>query len=281
MRKNNKENNHSVGFEFGKNWKRFLSLLDEERIAAAEESFKTMLGINDLKGKSLLDIGSGSGLFSLAARRLGARVHSFDCDLESAACTAELKERYFPEDENWIVESGSALDRAYLASLGQFDVVYSWGVLHHTGAMWEALENVAMLVRDGGRLFISIYNDQGGASRRWRTVKKFYNRSGRIMKALISISVFLFFEVRSALIKIVRFQNPLPFRVWRDRKKRRGMSVWIDAVDWAGGYPFEVAKPEDIFKFYFHRKFMLTGLKTCAGSLGCNEFVFVKLTNTV
>lgn len=100
MEKTIKESSCSGGFEFGRNWKRFLSLLDEERIAAAEESFKTMLETNDLKGKSLFDIGSGSGLFSLAARRLGASVRSFDCDPESVACTAELKKRYFPEDKN-------------------------------------------------------------------------------------------------------------------------------------------------------------------------------------
>src|SRR5437763_14715558 len=114
-------------FEFGKNWAAFLSVLDEERIAKAEESLKEMLEVETLEGKTFLDIGSGSGLFSLAARRLGARVHSFDYDSSSFACTQELRNRYFPGDPNWRVEQGSALDAEYLRSLGSFDIVYSWG----------------------------------------------------------------------------------------------------------------------------------------------------------
>ena len=100
-----------------------------------------MLEMDDLTGKTFLDIGSGSGLFSLAARRLGAKVHSFDFDSNSYGCTMELRKRYFDGDGNWKVEQGSALDRNYIESLGKFDIVYSWGVLHHTGAMWTALEN--------------------------------------------------------------------------------------------------------------------------------------------
>jgi 2-polyprenyl-6-hydroxyphenyl methylase/3-demethylubiquinone-9 3-methyltransferase len=72
----------------------------------------------------------------LAARRLGATVHSFDYDPQSVACTAELKRRYFPEDGAWRVEEASVLDQDYLRRLGQFEVVYSWGVLHHTGVLW-------------------------------------------------------------------------------------------------------------------------------------------------
>ena len=87
-------------FEFGKNWGRFLAVLNDERISEAEASLKSMLKVEGLTGKSFLDIGSGSGLFSLAARRLGARVHSFDYDPQSVACTAELKRRYFEGDEN-------------------------------------------------------------------------------------------------------------------------------------------------------------------------------------
>src|SRR5438552_3724974 len=132
-------------FEFGKNWARFLAILDEERIIEAEQSLVQMLNLTNLEEKSFLDVGSGSGLFSLAARRLGARVHSFDYDPQSVACTEFLRERHFPVDPDWTVEQGSVLDRCYLRRLGTFDIVYSWGVLHHTGAMWQALRNVASL----------------------------------------------------------------------------------------------------------------------------------------
>ena len=164
-------------FEFGKNWSLFLSGIDEDRIRVAVESLQQYLGVNDLRGKTFLDVGCGSGLFSLAARRLGARVHSFDYDPESVACGLELRRRFDNDSPDWTVEEGSALDPEYLKSLGAFDVVYSWGVLHHTGAMWQALENVISLVAPGGKLFIAIYNDQGTISRRWTAVKKVYNRT--------------------------------------------------------------------------------------------------------
>src|SRR5437868_5120896 len=128
-------------FEFGENWRRFLEQLTAERIADAEQSLRNVLELPDLEGRTFLDIGSGSGLFSLAARRLGARVFSFDYDPQSVACSLELRRRYFDGDPDWRIEEGSALDRDYIASLGQFDIVYSWGVLHHTGAMWNALGN--------------------------------------------------------------------------------------------------------------------------------------------
>jgi 2-polyprenyl-3-methyl-5-hydroxy-6-metoxy-1,4-benzoquinol methylase len=263
-------------FEFGKNWQRFLSVLNEERISEAEKSLKQMLEIDDLNGKSFLDIGSGSGLFSLAARRLGAKVQSFDYDPTSVACTMELKRHYFPDGEDWAVEEGNVLDVNYLKSLGQFDIVYSWGVLHHTGAMWEALGNISGLNVKGGKLFISIYNDQGNTSRRWRALKKFYNRSSKPIKLMIILGVGLMSQTYAALVRLSQRQNPLPFKAWAEKKENRGMSVWYDLVDWVGGYPFEVAKPEEVFDFYRKRGFELSRLKTCGGGLGCNEFVFIR-----
>jgi len=126
-------------FAFGDNWLRFLSVLDEERICEAEESLQRVLKLDSLEGRSFLDVGSGSGLFSLAARRLGATVRSIDYEPQSVACTEELRRRYFRDDARWAVEQASALDPDYLGKIGQFDIVYLWGVLHHTGQMWRAL----------------------------------------------------------------------------------------------------------------------------------------------
>jgi 2-polyprenyl-6-hydroxyphenyl methylase/3-demethylubiquinone-9 3-methyltransferase len=263
-------------FEFGKNWDRFLSLLDDSRIAAAEESLRRMLEVENLSGKRFLDIGSGSGLFSLAARRLGASVYSFDYDPQSVACTAELKRRYFPHDDQWTVAEGSALDIDYLRTLGQFDVVYSWGVLHHTGQMWKALENAQAPVAPGGKLFIAIYNDTGSQSSRWKWIKRKYNQLPRFLKLPFTLIVIAPEETK-LFLKSLLLLNPNQYiRSWTE-SKRRGMNRWHDIVDWVGGYPYEVATPEQIFDFFRSRGFLLTKLKCGGVGLGCNEFVFEKL----
>jgi len=260
-------------FEFGQNWTRFLTQLDDHRVAVAEASLKRLLGTEDLRGKSFIDVGSGSGLFSLAARRLGAKVHSLDYDPQSVACTTELRRRYFTADPHWRVEQGSALDPEYLRSLGTFDVVYSWGVLHHTGSMWRALANMTPLVRHGGQLAVAIYNDQGTASRRWTAVQRTYNWLPQALRFLVLWPSLVFLWTRPTIKDFLAFK---PFRTWREYHKNRGMSAWHDLVDWVGGYPREVAKPEQIFEFYRAEGFELTYLHTEGGSMGCNEYTFVR-----
>ena len=259
-------------FAFGKNWQRFLRGLSEARIVAAERSLLEMLELSSLEGKRFLDIGSGSGLFSLAARRLGATVHSFDYDPESVACTESLQQRYFAEDSQWRVEPGSVLDEPYLESLGHWDIVYSWGVLHHTGAMFQALDNASQRVAPGGLLFIALYNDQGGPSRRWLKVKQLYNRLPVGLRWLVLGPGLLRLWGLTSVRDLLRGR---PFESWRKyAENSRGMSAWRDVVDWIGGLPFEVARPEEVFDFLRARGFRLARLNTLAGGSGCNQFVF-------
>ena len=260
-------------FSFGDNWLRYLKVLDDRRIERAIDSLKSMLEVDDLRGKSFLDIGSGSGVFSLAARRLGARVVSFDYDPRAVACTQEVKRRYFDKDGEWRVLTGSALDEGFLASLGRFDVVYSWGVLHHTGNMWAALANVERNVAEGGKLFISLANDQGGPSKRWTSVKRMYNRC-RALKSAFAVLVYLPLELRRFLASLARGRPHAYFSYVLNYGENRGMSWWRDNIDWIGGYPFQVSKPEEILDFYRSRNYILLRMKTFGPGHGCNEYVF-------
>ncbi len=260
-------------FEFGRNWQRFLRDLNDERILEAESSLRCMVSIEDFNQKTFLDVGCGSGLFSLAARKLGAKVFSFDYDPQSVACTVQLKNTFFPEDADWQIEPGSAVDQSYLRNLGTFDVVYAWGVLHHTGAMWEGLENMVPLVKQGGKLFIAIYNDQGKKSNIWRFVKRAYNRTPKSLRFLILWPIGAALLSGMTLVDLCRLRKP---RVASAVSSPRGMSLWIDIVDWVGGYPFEVASANQIIDFYRRRGFCLDKLASCGRKLGCNQFVFTK-----
>jgi 2-polyprenyl-6-hydroxyphenyl methylase/3-demethylubiquinone-9 3-methyltransferase len=260
-------------FEFGRNWRQFLELLDDTRIERAQEALSSMLRVSNLSDQRFLDIGCGSGLSSLAARRLGAEVCSFDYDAESVSCTKELRRRFFPGDQRWTIAQGSALDEAYLGSLGTFDVVYSWGVLHHTGRMWDALGAACQAVAPGGTLFIALYNDLGTRSRRWLAIKRAYNRLPRVMRPIFTAAAIAPQELKN-VARMVAAGDPAGYlRSWTAYNDR-GMNHWRDAVDWVGGYPYEVATPEAVFEFCRARGFDLTAMKCGGVGLGCNEFVF-------
>lgn len=248
-------------FAFGKNWASFLKHLTPERIADARASLQTLLGVERLDGKRFLDAGSGSGLFSLAAASLGATVHSFDYDPDSVRCTEQLRREY-GDGAEWKVERGSVLDAGYLQSLGKFDVVYSWGVLHHTGNLALAMENILIPLTPRGTLTVALYNDQGPVSSYWLAVKKLYTRS------------------RIARPFIVGAHTPYVVARWLSRRIRgvrdeRGMSLYHDLIDWLGGYPFEVMRPEKVVAFYEARGLSGRTTRNCGRRHGCNEFVFI------
>jgi 2-polyprenyl-6-hydroxyphenyl methylase/3-demethylubiquinone-9 3-methyltransferase len=154
------------------------------------------------------------------------------------------------------------LDEAYIAQLGVFDVVYSWGVLHHTGKMWAAIDRACRAVAPNGLLFIAIYNDLGSSSVRWRWIKRTYNRLPRAIRPLWTLAAMSPEEAKSL------------GRALLSGRPKQYVNRWRDMVDWVGGYPYEVAKPEEVFAFCQSRGFSLRNLRCGGVGLGCNEFVF-------
>jgi 2-polyprenyl-3-methyl-5-hydroxy-6-metoxy-1,4-benzoquinol methylase len=250
-------------FAFGENWRDFSKDLDEEKVSGAREGVVRLLGTDDLTGKTFLDVGCGSGLMSLAAHQLGAAVTAFDYDPDSVATSIDVRDRY---GATYPVMQGSALDADFVTGLGTFDVVYSWGVLHHTGDMWRGFDVVTQAVAPGGTLALAIYNDQGLASRVWTRVKKAYVEGGPVRRRALLTAYDGYFQAREvAATRLLRRESAT---------RPRGMDRRHDLVDWIGGYPFEVAKPEEVFRYFRDRGFVLRELTTCRGGLGCNEFVF-------
>jgi 2-polyprenyl-6-hydroxyphenyl methylase/3-demethylubiquinone-9 3-methyltransferase len=269
-----------LNFSFGKNWQSFIKdYINEERIAEAKKSLLGFLGGNKIEGRTFLDIGCGSGLFSLAAYQLGAaKVLSFDLDQHSVACCKYLRQKE-ADPGNWQIEQGSILDKNFISALGKFDLVYSWGVLHHTGMMYEAINNTLSLVNKGGLLYIAIYNKADsfgvypdgrfGTSDFWKKAKKIYAHSCRFIQLAVDYAVMGFLVTAY----ILTLKNPI--KKIKSHKELRGMSWEVDIRDWLGGWPYEYACPDEIFKFVKKHGFSLENLKSNNG-LRNNEFLFVK-----
>lgn len=261
-----------VRFAFGDNWRAFLGGLNENRIIEAEKSLQALLGRERLDGLTMLDIGSGSGLFSLAARRLGARVRSFDYDVNSVSCTAELRSLFFPDDVNWTVEQGSILDMEYIAGLGTFDIVYSWGVLHHTGRMYDAIRNAATRVKSNGIFVFALYRKTRLCGF-WALEKRWYSAAPSAAQ-LFAVAVFI------GLMRLGFLLTGRSFKAYvANYASLRGMNYIYDVRDWLGGYPYESISPTEVenlmgeLGFAWVRSFTRPYSTGFFGS-GCDEYVY-------
>lgn len=263
---------HNESFAFGKNWERFIrGNFTEERVSIAQKHLLGFLGVNSLQDAAFIDIGSGSGIHSLAACKAGAkRIVSFDYDQQSVATTRKIHEMH-GSPPSWVVLEGSILDKAFIAKLEPADVVYSWGVLHHTGNLWQAMENAASLVQEGGLFYIAVY-EKTRKTPYWIRIKKFYNRSPWLIKKIMEIGYVWWGLFRQPSISKIRAS----LQYIRTYQKSRGMEFWTDVKDWLGGWPYEPATQAEVCDFCT-RKLGLVLVRVQAGEENI-EYLFCRKT---
>lgn len=251
-------------FAFGENWRKLSERLQPQDYLGAKESLEKL--IPNLKNKTFLDVGCGSGLFSIAASALGAKkVLGFDVDSQAVSTSKKLVEKiseWDPDVRRDAIEFKVESILNENIDLQRYDVVYSWGVLHHTGGMYRAFVAVENLVAEKGTLVLAIYNKHF-TSPLWKMVKYTYVKSPKFVKKFL---VFLVLIIKFLGVLIILRQNPF--------KKSRGMHYYTDIVDWVGGYPYDYASTNEVTKFFQTRGFTLKKLIRTKGFTGCNQFVF-------
>jgi SAM-dependent methyltransferase len=256
-----------ITFSFGRNWRNFVDTVDEENIESAKQNIAEWIGDDNIKGKTVLDIGSGSGIHSYCFHKMGASsLFSFDYDPYSVEST-ELFRKKAGSPASWMTTQGSVLDKVFLNKISPSDIVYSWGVLHHTGDMWTAIDNASQLVKNNGLFFISIYA-KGPKYPQDLATKQKYNASGWLGKKWMT---WQYIWKNIMFKKIRKLQNPFGW----NKKKERGMDVYHDIIDWLGGLPYEVASEEEITQFLLPKGFTLKK-KLLKSEGSCHRLLYIK-----
>jgi SAM-dependent methyltransferase len=259
----------SKRFGFGKNWSKFIETkFDDERVNSSIQVFREFTGLSNLSGKSFIDVGCGSGLHSLAASRMKASsIFSFDFDPHAVAISKKLRQ-WEGAENSWIIEQGSVLDGVYVKNLGEYDFVYSWGVLHHTGEVWKAISNTCGLVKKNGDMYLALYSlDVQPQAEFWLEVKQKYVAAGKLKRLYMEQWYFFKYVDNSNLLRSLKRKSAKGLR------RARGMDLLTDVRDWLGGWPMEFVYDQEVVDFVEKKGFILTNVDK---GKACTEFLFKK-----
>jgi 2-polyprenyl-3-methyl-5-hydroxy-6-metoxy-1,4-benzoquinol methylase len=262
-------------FAFGENWSDYASQIDEERIEEAKRGLLRFLKTQEIEGKTFLDIGCGSGLHALAAIRLGASsVLATDIDSVSVATTTAVLNKH-ASNSKFSVREMSVFDLPTQVS-ERFDLVYSWGVLHHTGSMYQAVTSASSMVAPGGILAIALYRKTLMCGV-WKYIKRWYTNTSDVNQK----------RAKQIYIQLLKLRYKITRRDFEEMRKNylksRGMSFEHDVHDWLGGYPYESVTPEVINSHVKNLGFKLERQNVTPGGVGlfgsgCDEYVYRKIT---
>jgi len=262
------ENLYKKKFSFGKNWQNFNKNITNKNINNSIKYFKNFTKFVNLKNKTFIDVGCGSGINSLLAIKLNAKkVLSIDIDENSVSACKLLRKKYKISNKNWIIKQVSILDTSKIKKLGKFDFIYSWGVLHHTGDMNKAFDNLFLLAKKKSYIYVSIYNKYL-TSNTWKIIKYFYASSNNFIKKIMEKIYITIYYIGLNLNKYSIKEYKKSFVL------KRGMSFRHDIIDWLGGYPYEYLSFEDLSAIFFKKGYSILSFKKSNG-VGCNE-IFVK-----
>jgi SAM-dependent methyltransferase len=259
-------------YGFGKNWAEFIEKKFSDAVVEdSRQHLASFIRMDSLKGLTFLDIGCGSGLHSFAAHKMGAdRIFSFDYDRDSVATTKKIHE-HAGSPGNWTVQQGSVLDKSYMDKLPKSDIVYSWGVLHHTGDMWSAVRNAAIPMKPDSLFYIALYSSDNYVDpppEYWLKVKRDYNCAGALGKRWMELRYAMRFMI---IPELKAGRNP--FQVMR-KYGERGMTYWTDVKDWLGGYPMDFASLQDTQSFC--KEGLGLELVNVLTGEGCTEYLFCR-----
>jgi 2-polyprenyl-6-hydroxyphenyl methylase/3-demethylubiquinone-9 3-methyltransferase len=158
---------------------------------------------------------------------------------------------------------------------GAFDVVYSWGVLHHTGAMHEALRRATQAVAPGGHFAFALYHRTRMCGF-WRREKRWYAaaspRAQRVARAIYT-----------ALLRLRVGLTGGDFRAYvANYHSQRGMEFGHDVHDWMGGYPYESISAPEVAAFmqrlgFAHVRSFTSPLTIGLFGSGCDEYVYRRI----